>query len=472
MGVETTLRTSNRPATPAMTDDSSLTFFLPAVCRKKVTAAFDGGRLSSDSGVILLSLAERRRAIARTLAALIDDPRDPAHITHTVEDVLRARVLAIACGYPDGNDFHFLRSDPAFKLACGRLPETGADLCSQPTISRWENAPTLREIIRLTYALIDVWCGSYKAPPRSVVLDIDDTLDVAHGRQEMAEWNAHYDERCFLPIHIYDTATGRPVAMILRPGKTPSGAEVRRWLRRLVKRIRRHWPVTRVTIRGDGHYGRDEAMNWCEDNGVDYIFGFGGNAVLDRLVEEEADDIRTRRAEGKLAILRGYAETRYAAKSWTRERRVAARIEAKESDEDDMLRRGLDVRYVVTSLNSGSAEHIYAAVYCARGQAENLIKQHKAQTASDRTSCRSPLANQFRLILHTAAYWLLLDVRDHVPSWHPLRQSEFSSIRLHLLKVAGRIVETASRIRVALASCCPEAALFGLVAFRLQQSGP
>jgi Transposase DDE domain group 1 len=472
MGVETTLCTSNRPATPAMTDDSSLTFFLPAVRRKKVTAAFDGGRLSSDSGVILLSLAERRRALAKTLAALIDDPRDPAHITHTVEDVLRTRVLAIACGYPDGNDLNWLRSDPAFKLACGRLPETGADLCSQPTISRWENAPTLREIIRLTYALIDIWCGSYKAPPRSVVLDIDDTLDVAHGRQKMAEWNAHYDERCFLPIHIYDTATGRPVVMILRPGKTPAGVEVRRRLRRLIKRIRQHWPVTRITIRGDGHYGRDEAMSWCEDNGVDYIFGFGGNTVLDRLVEGEADDIRTRRAEGKLAILRGYAETRYAAKSWTRERRVAARIEAKESDEDDMLRRGLDVRYIVTSLNSGSAEHIYAAVYCARGQAENLIKQHKAQTASDRTSCRSPLANQFRLILHTAAYWVLLDVRDHVPSWHPLRQSEFSSIRLHLLKIAGRIVETASRIRVALASCCPEAALFGLVAFRLQQSGP
>ena len=131
-----------------------------------------------------------------------------------------------------------------------------------------------------------------------MVLDIDDTLDVAHGRQEMAEWNAHYDERCFLPIHIYDTATGRPVAMILRPGKTPSGVEVRRWLRRLIKRIRQHWPVTRITIRGDGHYGRDEAMSWCEDNGVDYIFGFGGNAVLDRLVEGEADDIRTRRARG------------------------------------------------------------------------------------------------------------------------------------------------------------------------------
>ena len=319
-----------------MTDDSPLTFSLPAVSRKKVTAAFDGGRLSSDSGVILLSLAERRRAGARTLAALIDDSRTPAHITHTVEDVLRTRVLAIACGYPDGNDLNWLRSDPAFKLACGRLPETGADLCSQPTISRWENAPTLREIIRLTYALIDIWCGSYTAPPRSVVLDIDDTLEVAHGRQEMAEWNAHYDERCFLPIHIYDTATGRPVVMILRPVKTPSGVEVRRWLRRLIRRIRRHWPNTRITIRGDSHSGREEATCWCDANVVDHIFGLSGNAALDRLVEAAADDIRERRTEGQYAVRRGYAETRYTAKSWTRERRTV-RIETSASQEDNML---------------------------------------------------------------------------------------------------------------------------------------
>lgn len=455
-----------------MSYDSPLAVPFPAVTRKKVTAAFDGGRLSSDCGVMLLSLAERRRGIVKTLSPLVPDLRDPAHVTHTGEDVMRSRVFAIACGYPDGNDLDRLRLDPAFKLACGRLPETGADLCSQPTLSRWENAPDLRAIIRLTYALIDIWCASYPKPPGAVTLDIDDTVDVVHGHQKMAEWNGHYDERCFLPIHIYDTAAGCPVTMILRPGRTPSGAEVRRWLRRLVKRIRRYWPETQITIRGDGHYGRDEAMNWCEENGIDYIFGLAGNCVLDRLVEVEADDIRTRRAEGKLAVLRGYAETRYAAKSWTRERRVVARIEAKESEEDDMLRRGLDIRYVVTSLKKGNAEHVYDTVYCARGQAENLIKQHKAQTASDRTSCRSPLANQFRLILHTAAYWLLLDVRNQVPSWHPLRQSEFVSIRLHLLKVAGRVIETASRIRVALASCCPEAELFSLLAFRLQPAGP
>jgi hypothetical protein len=220
-----------------------------------------------------------------------------------------------------------------------------------------------------------------------------------------------YDERCFLPIHIYDTATGRPVAVILRPGKTPSGKEVRGWLRRLIKRIRQYWPKTRITIRGDGHYGREEAMSWCEVNGVDYIFGLGGNVVLDRLVEPAADDIRVPWAEGKLAALRGYAETRCAAKSWARERRVVARIETKESDQEDMLRRGIDIRYMVTSLTNGGAEYIYDTVYCGRGQAENLIEQHKAQLASDRTSCRSPIANQFRLILHTATYWLLAPVR-------------------------------------------------------------
>ena len=154
------------------------------------------------------------------------------------------------------------------------------------------------------------------------------------------------------------------------------------------------------------------------------------------------------------------------------ERRVVARIEASASHADDMLRRGIDIRYVVTSLPGSDAEHIYETIYCARGQAENLIKQHKAQLASDRTSCRSPLANQMRLILHTGAYWLLLDLRAAIPSWNPLRHTEFATIRLRLLKIAGRFIEHASRIRIALASCCPEAETFSLVALKLQPSGP
>ncbi len=447
-----------------MHDDTIEPFVFPAIGRKKLTAAFDGGRLTSDGGVLLLAAAERGMGIAQRLATLIGDPRNPLFITHSVADILRARMLAIACGYEDADDLDDLRADPGFKLACGRLPDTGRDLCSQPTVSRWENMPSLREVIRLTYAMVDIYCASYLRPPAAVTLDIDDTVDVVHGHQQLSLFNAHYDERCFLPIHVYDTATSRPVVILLRPGKTPSGPEVRGHLRRLVRRIRSHWPTTRITIRGDGHYGRPEVMAWCEVSAVDYIFGLPGNAVLSRLVEAAADDVRVRRAETAAPVLRCYAEAQYGARSWTQTRRVAARIEASI--------QGLDIRFVVTNLAFGSAEWLYDTLYCARGQAENLIKLHKSQLASDRTSCRSPLANQVRLVLHTAAYWLMLAVRDAIPKPHPLATAEFVTLRTRLLKIAGRITETATRVRIALATACPEAALFRGIARSFQPAGP
>ena len=447
-----------------MPDDTFAPFFFPAVARRKVVAAFDGGRMMSDGGVMLLSAAERRLDLAGRLARLIADPRNPAFVTHSIADILRARMLAIACGYEDADDLDHLRTDPGFKLACGRLPDSGHDLCSQPTVSRWENAPTLREVVRLSYALVDLYCASYRQLPKAVTLDIDDTVDVVHGHQQLSLFNAHHDERCFMPIHVYDVATSRPVAMVLRPGRTPSGLEVLGHLRRLVRRIRSHWPTTRLTIRGDGHYGRPEVMAWCEANDVDFIFGQPGNAVLARLLEEAADDVRVRRAEADVPSLRRYAETRYGAKSWGCERRVAARIEA--------TTLGLDIRCVVTSLASGSAEWLYDALYCARGQAENLIKLHKGQLASDRTSCRSALANQGRLVLHTAAYWLMLTVRDTIPKPQPLACAEFTTLRMRLLKIAARITETATRVRIAFASACPEAELFRGVARSLQLAGP
>lgn len=447
-----------------MPDDTVLPFHFPAVARKKVTAAFDGGRLSSDGGVMLLGEAERRLGLAARLAGLIADRRHPGLIRHRVADILRARMLAIACGYEDGDDLDRLRTDPGFKLACGQLPDSGHDLCSQPTLSRWENAPSLREVIRLSYALIDIYCASYPRPPAAVTLDIDDTVDVVHGHQQLALFNAHYDERCFLPIHVYDTATSRPVAMLLRPGKTPSGTEIRGHLRRLIRRIRQHWPHTRITIRGDSHYGRPEVMAWCEVNSVDYILGLAGNNTVRRLFDAVADDVCVRRAEAQAVALRRYAETRYGAQSWGCTRRVAARIEAST--------QGLDIRYVVTNLKCGSAEWLYDTLYCERGQAENLIKLHKSQLASDRTSCRSPLANQFRLILHTAAYWLLLRLRDAIPKSHTLASAEFTTLRLHLIKIAARIIETTTRVRIAFASACPNAVLFRTIANSFQPSGP
>jgi hypothetical protein len=221
-----------------MTDDT-LPFSFPTVSRKKVIAAFDGGRISSDGGVMLLAAAERRLGIAAKIAAVIPDPRDPARTIHPLPDILRARIFAIACGYEDADDLDSLRTDPALKLACGRLPDSGVDLCSQPTVSRWENAPGLRDVIRMARVMVDLWCASYTRPPPSVILDIDDTLDVVHGHQQLSLFNTHYDERCFLPLHVYDTQTGRPVAVLLRPGKTPTGVEVRGHLRRLAAKIHR-----------------------------------------------------------------------------------------------------------------------------------------------------------------------------------------------------------------------------------------
>ena len=441
---------------PTNADDTFFPFALPSIGKKKIAAAFDAGQISSDGGVLLLAGADKRLGLIDTLAALIPDPRDPALITHTMTDILRARVFAIACGYPDADDLDDLRLDPAFKLACGRLPESGDDLASQPTMSRWENAPDLRTLIRLSRAQVDLWCQSYPRPPKAITLDFDDTADTVHGHQQLSLFNAFHDERCFMPLHVYDAASGHCVMTVLRPGKTPDGREVRAHLRRLVLQIRRHWPKTTITVRGDSHDGRWEAMAWCEQNGVQYVFGLSKNKVLDARVRSEAEAVEARWGASQEAVTRDYTETLYAADSWTRRRRVVARIEA--------TYKGLDIRYVVTNIRRCAPQWLYDGLYCARGQAENLIKHHKGQLASDRTSCRSPLANQMRLTLHTAAYWLMRTLRDAIPAPQALARGEFSTIRLRLLKIAVRVKETVSRVRLAFAANCPEAALFrGLV---------
>src|SRR5437899_1145569 len=253
-----------RSATSVMSEDTLLPFDLPSVARKKVSVGFDGGQLSSDAGVLVLRGIEKKLGLAARLASCMRDRRNPERIVHPLEEMLRLRMFAIAAGYEDADDCDSLRYDPIFKMAVGHAPESGDPLCSQPTMSRLENAPSKIEMARLMAALVDGFCDSYRRAPSSITLDIDDTCDTVHGHQQLSLFNAHYDERCFLPIHIYDTATSRPVAVLLRPGKTPSGIEIRGHLRRLVRRIRKHWPATRITIRGDGHYGRPEVMEWCD----------------------------------------------------------------------------------------------------------------------------------------------------------------------------------------------------------------
>ncbi len=203
---------------------------------KPVVACFDGGRLSSDGGLLLLREVEQRLGIAQRLAACLKDPRDPDRITHTLAAIIRFRLLSIAAGYEDGNDAAHLRTDPLFKMALDQ-PPSGRDLCSQPTISRLENLPDTRMLLRMGHALVDLYCASFRQVPRRIVLDIDDTFDEVHGSQQLRLFNAHHDAYGFQPIVVFD-AQGRFVTALLRPAKRPSGVEIRAFLRRLVRGIR------------------------------------------------------------------------------------------------------------------------------------------------------------------------------------------------------------------------------------------
>jgi hypothetical protein len=436
---------------------------LSPVGGKPVHVAFDGGRLTSDAGVLVLAEVERRLGLAERLARCIEDPRVPERVRHDLAEMIRFRALLIAAGYADANDCDALRADPAFKMAVGRLPEDGEDLCSQPTMCRLENLPGPTALKRMMAAMVELFCDSFAQVPRRIVLDIDDTEDRVHGRQQLSLFHAHYDSRCFLPIHIYEAGTGKPVAVFLRPGKTPGGAEVALVLRHVVRAIRRRWPAVEIVIRGDGHYSRPEALDWLERNRVGYIFGLAGNRVLLGKVRHLAEDAAVSRIDDAAVKVRRYGAFRYAAKTWPIERQVIARVEASA--------QGSDSRFVVTNLK-GAPRWLYEELYCARGQAENLIKAHKLHLASHRTSCSKATANQFRLLVHTAAYWLLHTLRGLAPKASFWREAQFDTIRLALVKVAARVTELATRIKVALPSSYPYQDSLALLAARAAKLPP
>src|SRR5918995_1555907 len=289
-----------------MADDAPFLPGLSPVAGKPVQVTFDAGRL----------------------ARCIEDPRAPERVQHGLAEMIRFRALLIAAGYEDANDCDALRADPAFKMAAGRLPESGAELCSQPTMCRLENLPGPVALKRMMAAMVELFCDSFEQVPHRIVLDIDDTEDRVHGKQELALFHAHHGERCFLPIHVYEAVTGRPVAVILRPGRTPDGAEVALVLRHVIRRIRARWPKVDILVRGDSHYGRPEAMSWCERERVGHVFGLAGNRVLLRHVAGLAEAAALERVEGGAAKVRRFSEFAYAAKTWNTERRVIARVEA------------------------------------------------------------------------------------------------------------------------------------------------
>ena len=442
------------------------TLFLPGlspVGGKEITATFDGGQLSSDGGVLILREIEKRLGISAMLSACVPDARDQSRVIHTHADMARARVFAIASGYEDCDDLDALRIDPVLKMACGRKPGTGADLMSQPTLSRLENAPSWRALARMMLGMIDMFCASFPRVPGRIVLDIDDTDDLAHGQQELILFNTHSGGYCFQPIHIFEAGTGKPVLSLLRPGKRPSGEEAAQVLRHVIARIRNNWPRVEIMVRGDSHYAAPEVLDLLEEKRCGYILGLSTNARLAPMAQPWAEDAATRRALSKKEKVRRFHQTAYQAGSWSKSRKIIARAEA-----TDM---GSDVRFVVTNL-PGTAKVLYNKVYCARGRMENMIKDMKLYTRSDRTSCHRWEANQFRLFLHMAAYWLLLSLRAAAPRRSLWRTATFETLRRTFLKIAVRVQELKSRIKVAFPSAYPHAPVLTLLVGTITARSP
>src|SRR5215470_6581103 len=253
---------------------------LASVGAKTVALDFEGGRLSSDAGVVLLKDIDDQLGLTHNLATVLSDPRAPRRIHFTVEDLLKQRVLQIAAGYEDANDANTLRDDPIFKLMLDRLPETGAPLASQPTISRFENRVSRTELYRMALVLVEQFLASYVSPPKLIVLDFDDTEDRVHGGQEQARYDGYYGGYCFLPLHLYEGLSGRLITTIFK-AKRFTGAQRLAVLTRLVKRLRQAWPHTLLILRGDSHFAYPEVMQWIEEQpALSYATGLTSNRVL------------------------------------------------------------------------------------------------------------------------------------------------------------------------------------------------
>ena len=411
---------------------------------KKVAIDFQGGSITSDAGVLLLSETESKVSIISGLSKCIHDSRRFSSITHSVNDLMTQRIFQISCGYEDGNDCNSLRNDPAMKIAVGRFPETDDDLASQPTISRLENMITRTELYRMAKVFLDQFLASYSEPPEIIVLDFDDTDDTVHGQQQLALFNGYHQETCYQPLHVYEGFSGKLIATILRPGNRPNGKEIVAYVKRIVRHIRQQWPNTVIVYRGDSHYSVKEVFAYLVEQQDCYsVTGLTGNPVLLKRVESLIEEVKPQQAGYKR-----YQSFDYQAKSWKYPRKVVAKVEITE--------KGLlNIRFISTEMISVEAKVLYENIYCARGNDELYIKEHKTYTKSDRTSCHRFLANQFRLFLHSAAYVLLHSLRANLLPGNSLAKATFETMRLKLLKIGARIIERKTKISVHLPTACP-----------------
>jgi len=442
-----------------------------------VRADFAGGEVSSDLGALLLAAVDRRIGLIDRLTGAIVDSRHASYITHPLRDLLSQRVFQIASAYEDGNDANTLRRDPLFKLAVGRAPlDAGNPLACGATFSRLEEALRRYDIYRMAGALVKQFIAGYECAPATITLDMDHTDDATHGQQALSFYNAHYGHHCYLPLLVFEANSGALVTAVLRPGKRPTGAENAMIMKRVLGLLRQHWPHTHILLRGDGHFSNPELMRLIvADGNADFIFGLAGNSVLLRQSESLMRNARSHlalhrslAAQGSgpaVAAVRLFGDFEYAAKSWPQVFRVVVKAEVLAGsgglpDKDNE-------RFVVTSLRGPSPRTLYQQDYCARGQAENLIKQVKCDLKSDRTSASSFLANFARLLLTAGAYVLHQQLRQLGLQGTALATAQPKTVILSLFKIAVRVKQYKDRVLLHLPSACPVKALLAQLCQRL-----
>lgn len=429
---------------------------------KRVEVDFDGGEITSDAGILFLRETEEQIGILSRIANVIHDKRHPGYVAHEVLPLLKQRVFQIASGYEDCNDSNDLRNDSLLKISCEKLPLSGSPLASQPTMSRFENTPSSTTLYRIARAFVDEFIDSYATPPEGIILDIDDTDDPTHGSQQMTLFNGYHNTYCYMPIHIYEGTSGRLITTILRPGKRPGGKEIVTILKRIVKRIRAAWPDVGIILRGDSHYNSPDVHDFCEKHDVKFTLGQTANSILynkAHAIMERAKEYY----EFRKKSVKYYGEFEYQAASWSAPKRVIVKAEHNE--------KGANTRFIVTNLTNSNRRFLYETVYCGRGAMELNIKEHKNHLASDRTSCSSFAANQFRLFLHSAAYVLMHAFRSKYLKGTEFAHAQFDTIRLKLIKIGARVRELKTRVKIHLPSSFPLKELFFQIWSSCHESG-
>jgi hypothetical protein len=407
-------------------------------------AAFDGGRITSDGGLLWLAQADSHLGLCEALSENVPEWRKRKGL-HSLVSLVRQRILQIACGYEDQNDSNSLREDPLFKLVCGSLPESGADLASQPTFSRLENAVDARCCHRMSQALFELYLRERgkDGTPEKVLLDLDATYDPTHGEQEGSYYHGYYRQHIYHPLLVFDGQSGHLICALLRAGNTHASNSAVALLKRIVYGLREKWPEVAIEIRADAGFAVPALYDYCEAEGITYTVGLITNPRLQEIAENLLTEAKERHeTEGEKVRL--FSESLYEAGSWEKKRRVLYKAEAME--------KGTNTRFIV-STRTDEPKALYEW-YARRGESENWIKDFKVYLKADRLSCHRFIANQFRLLLHAAAYWLLDTLRRKLLS-SGVRWMQLDTLRLTLIKIGGRVRELFTKVRLHLASGHP-----------------